>query len=125
MMTFNDAYGPYLETYGPALVDAFGVTPEIVPTGGNCWAMELRLEAGYVVWITDYGDPLSPWAWRLAARERVSAGSTDPDDMYGFGVSVHRDQPDNLSEAGTTSDTPEDLVTLIGAALRDARTAAR
>ena len=114
-MTFQEAYGIYLDIYGPGLRETFGVEPELVSTGGGCMAIELALESGLIVWITDAGDVLSPYPWRIDPNE------TEP---FGFGASVHRDdEPDDIGTGALdySATTVEQLVAVVNAALDDAR----
>lgn len=116
-----DRFTPYFERYGQPLLDAFGVMPELVNTGGGCMALEMALE-GVTVWVTDDGDPLSPWDW----RERAVGGDMS-DDVFGFMVSLHRtDQPDDIGGAcdpmyGDPTPQPDRLVALVRVAIDAAR----
>lgn len=130
MMTFDEAYGPYVERYGPALVETFGVTPELISTGGGCMALEIRLET-VTVWITEDAEPLSPWEWRVAATARVAGGEspTTEDNYFGWAATVHRDgEPDdlggavtNISDGVAPEPEPATVVEIVKAALDDAR----
>jgi hypothetical protein len=117
----DDRFAPYLRRYGQPLRDVFGVTPELINTGGGCMALELTLE-GITLWVTDDGDPLSPWEWR-----RKAVGGTTSADVYGFAVRVYReDDPDDIGAAcdpmyGDTMPEPDRLIALIRAAIDAAR----
>lgn len=116
-LSFQDAYGVYLDMFGPALRAAFGVEPAIVSTGGNCMAIELRLEGGITAWITDAGDPLSPWPWRIDDPANAS-------ESFGWGTLIMRDgEPDNIGGSidYDAPDTPDAVVKSVRDALDDAR----
>lgn len=117
LYSWQNSYGVYLDILGPGLRSAFGVEPEIVPTGGNCYAIELRFEGGLVAWITDAFDVLSPYPWRLDPT-----ASADP---FGYGVNMWRDGGTAPWETigGSTNyyaESADDVVELVRAAIDNA-----
>jgi hypothetical protein len=118
-MTFQEAYGVYIDMFGPAIRAVFGCEPALVNTGGGCMAIELVLENGWTVWVTDAGDILSPFPWR-----------SDPamaNESFGYGALVWDANSDEPHEhiGGSLDydapDTPAAVVAVITAAIDDAR----